>query len=340
MAKNVVIAFKNPVVEGAYHEGLGITANNAALVLRENKINAIAIPVPNGEFIWQALLGEWNGISHLVLEAPFIDADFLGRLFKSFPKVTFTILYHSNLGFLSQDQFAGASIPAYLALEAKYPNFGLSSNSLRFVRGIEAISGQQISWLPNLYPGLTSPVANENAHGAKILNIGLFGACRVLKNWLTASVAAGIIGKILKLPVNLHVSTGRDENAASTRKVLMALAGISKVNVIEVPWLKHPDFVKYVSQIDLLLQPSFSETWNTVTADGCSVGVPSVVSPAIQWVPDNWKAQPDDVVNVAEVGVKLLSDPIEGRRGWEALYSYNQSSIKAWFKWLDIPYQV
>ena len=49
----------------------------------------------------------------------------------------------------------------------------------------------------------------------------------------------------------------------------------------------------------VLLQPSFTESFNVVTADGIAEGVPSVVSDAIDWVPRRWMAKADDPRDVA-----------------------------------------
>ena len=69
----------------------------------------------------------------------------------------------------------------------------------------------------------------------------------------------------------------------------------------------------------LLLQPSYTESFNMVTADGVAEGVPSVVSHAIDWAPEHWKAMMDDVLDIARVGRYLLTDPYAPQEGIEAL---------------------
>ena len=61
--------------------------------------------------------------------------------------------------------------------------------------------------------------------------------------------------------------------------------------------------------MDLLLQPSYTEGFNMVTADGIAQGVASVVSDAIAWAPKNWQAETDDAIDIANKAVGLLHDP-------------------------------
>jgi hypothetical protein len=85
----------------------------------------------------------------------------------------------------------------------------------------------------------------------------------------------------------------------------------------------------------LLLQPSYTESFNVVTADGAAEGVPSVVSHAIEWAPSNWKAQVDDARDIARVGVKLLRSRWAAPRGFAALKSHNQRAMRQWLGFLD-----
>jgi len=86
----------------------------------------------------------------------------------------------------------------------------------------------------------------------------------------------------------------------------------------------------------LLLQPSYTESFNMVTADGVAEGVPSVVSDAIDWAPDHWKAMADEVRDIARVGRGLLLDDQAASDGWNALTDHNASALSAWKAFLQI----
>ena len=46
------------------------------------------------------------------------------------------------------------------------------------------------------------------------------------------------------------------------------------------------------------MQVSFSESFNIVTADLVTVGVPTIVSPAIYWMPQQFMANPTNLANI------------------------------------------
>lgn len=333
----VLILFKNPKTDSptACHQGLGVTSTHLTMALRELKITTDCFPISNGEYLWTKLNSDWSTYTHIVLCAPFIDAIFLSKLFNNFHTKKFTVVYHSNLGFLSQDRFAVHSLGLYLDLENIYNNFHVASNSQILSDSIKVASGKNLIYLPNLFH--LPSIVNRTQHKlGTSLNIGLFGAARVLKNWLTAGVASMIIANSLNVNVNLHISTSRDEGAANTRENLNDLINLNpKVKIIEIPWLDHDDFVRHLYGMDLLLQPSFTETFNNVTAEGASCGIPSVVSNAITWVPDYWKAEADNALSIAKVGISLLKNKNAGKDGWKALNKYNKNASQVWLKWLN-----
>jgi hypothetical protein len=81
-----------------------------------------------------------------------------------------------------------------------------------------------------------------------------------------------------------------------------------------LPWAR-----QLVGTMHLLLQPSFTESFNVVTADGVHQGVPSVVSDAIDWAPARWQANPDDAEDVVRAWRSACSrrrrpSTTEGRR--------------------------
>jgi hypothetical protein len=88
--------------------------------------------------------------------------------------------------------------------------------------------------------------------------------------------------------------------------------------------------------MDLLLQPSYTESFNIVTADGVSEGLASVVSSAIDWAPKHWRADVDDALDIARVGVGLLHDPHAPRDGWEALAKHTADGLLSWRSFLNV----
>jgi|SRR5579859_3256210 len=94
-----------------------------------------------------------------------------------------------------------------------------------------------------------------------------------------------------------------------------------------MPWAK---FRQLVGHMHLLLQPSFTESFNVVTADGVHEGVPSVVSTAIDWVPSRWQADADDAEDLVRVAQYLLHTPQAIDDGRKALLAYVAQGIQTW----------
>ena len=71
-----------------------------------------------------------------------------------------------------------------------------------------------------------------------------------------------------------------------------------------------------------------------VTADGAAEGVPSVVSDAINWAPESWKAEIDDVFAATRVGIGLLFDDRAALDGLNALRVHNKQGVASWLRYL------
>ena len=333
-----LIAYKNPRADdpACRHSGLGITASNIAEVLSDNHLPCIALPVANGEALWAAIRGR-NDITHVAICAPFFDTEFLERMVRAFPYIKFTCTYHSNYGFLQVDYWAVKCLVKQLALQNKVRNFRISGNCLEFVTSTELAKATPIVYLPNLYylRGQVKRARGTWSNGD--LHLGIFGATRVLKNVLTGVAAGFIVGRsVASQHTFIHTSSGRVEHGDGVMETVRKyFEGERHFELVEEPWSPWPDFQIRVRQMDLLLQPSYSESFNNVTADGVCEGVPSVVGFPISWVPDDWRACPDNAGELAKTGVRLLNDPTASPRGYEALAAHNRRALAAWCEWLQ-----
>jgi len=123
------------------------------------------------------------------------------------------------------------------------------------------------------------------------------------------------------VPLELWMSAGRAEGGGQTvmAAVKEMLAGLPNVALVQNGWQSWPAFRKTVGHMHLLLQPSYTESFNMVTADGAAEGVASVVSEAIDWAPADWKADVDDVLDISRVARRLLCDTSAAEDGVRAL---------------------
>ena len=88
--------------------------------------------------------------------------------------------------------------------------------------------------------------------------------------------------------------------------------------------------------MNLLINCSYTESFNMVTADGIAEGISSVVSDAIRWALAYWREPVDDVLEIARVGRYLLCDPLAPGDGHRALLAHNADGLAAWKAFLAI----
>jgi hypothetical protein len=340
----LLIVYKNPRADSpsACHEGLGVTSSNTADALSEYGHATESFPVVDGFYLRDRLRRPENlDVTHVALSAPFFDTPFLRSLCAEFGHIRFTVVFHSNVGFLGVDNWSTGVLGEQIRLASSVRNFEVSGNSAKFCGAVHAAFHAPCTLLPNLY-FLHGPIERKRAPwspAAGPLRIGAFGATRVLKNLPTAAWAAAIMARRLGVATEFWVSSGREEGSgagtvmAGIRKLFAPQTGI---RLVEAPWASWLDFRRgTVRKMNLLLQPSFTESFNGVTADGIAEGVPSVVGHAIDWVPPNWIANADHAVETAETGLALLRDRHAPRDGYRALARYNERGIASWRRFLQ-----
>jgi hypothetical protein len=325
----VVLAYKNFAANrNISHIGLGVTALNTAKSLRAEGIDAEVRAIVSAADLRASLRAE--GATHVVISAPWIATADLALLSAEFRDTQFAVVCHSNLGFLQADPNAMRLVREGLELRRTAPNFRMSANCERLSRWVPAAYGVPCDELPNLYH-LESPAPARAGYSGGTLRIGAFGATRALKNLLTAAGSALQIANRLRADLEFWISSGRNEGAGSVvEAVRQMLHGVPNVKLVENGWQTWPQFRQTVRHMHLLLQPSYTESFNVVTADGVAEGVPSVVSDAIVWAPQSWKAPVDDAGAMARVGEKLLKSRWAVRRGLAALKAHNARGLGLW----------
>jgi len=76
--------------------------------------------------------------------------------------------------------------------------------------------------------------------------------------------------------------------------VRQMLHGVPNVKLVENGWQTWPQFRQTVRHMHLLLQPSYTESFNVVTADGVAEGVTQRGFRCHRLAPQSWKAPVDD----------------------------------------------
>ncbi len=328
---NIVLAYKNFAADrNISHIGLGVACINSAKVLRREHIKAAVWPIVSAQDLRERLTN--SPTQHVVISAPWLPTLELQKLSNDFADTQFAVNCHSNVGFLQADSNGVKLVRELMDLELSTHNVHLGGNSRRFCRWVNSAFQAPCTYLPNLY-WLDEHIPSSRAPFCQgPLRVGVFGATRPLKNLMSAAGAALEIARTLRTPLELWLSAGRAEGGGET--VLAAvnemLSGLPDVKLVLNGWQTWPQFRKVVGHMHLLLQPSYTESFNMVTADGVAEGVPSVVSDAIDWAPEHWKAEVDDVLDIARVGTGLLHDTRAVEDGLKALKHFTTDGVHAY----------
>jgi len=330
----LILAYKNfAAYKNISHIGLGVSALNTSKVLARQGIDSEVWPVVQASDLAARL--RQSPATHVVIAAPWIPSTELQGLLASFPATSFAVNCHSNVGFLQADTNGVKLMRDGMEIEMGSSRFHVAANSIKFCRWINAAYSAPCTWLPNLYYLEGAPPSTPSFSGGT-LRIGAFGAIRPVKNFMSAAGASLTIARGLKANLELWVSAGRTEGGGDTvlQSVRAMLDGLPGVSLVHSGWQSWPKFRQVAGHMHLLLQPSYTESFNMVTADGVAEGVPSVVSDAIEWAPEHWKAKSDDVLDIARVGRALLNDPRAASDGYAALSAHNRQGTAAWLQFL------
>lgn len=335
---NVLLLYKNfAASQNISHIGLGVSMVNIAKVLAQNGLRCrpIAIKYPAQDI--QALLDRDPSITHVVVGAPWVPSVVYQDLCNRYPDVTFTVNCHSNVGFLQADANGIQLLRENIDIEAGQQNFHLAGNCSQFCESVIEAYGAPCTYLPNMYYLDEISGQNRPLWDGGILRIGVFGATRWQKNFLTAVMSALICARSLKAQVELYINSARVDGPEVARIMGAAqnlIKGVPNVKLVPVPWAPWNQFRQWVDSMHVLIQPSYTESFNLVTADGASRQVPSAVSPAIDWAPPSWQTDVDDAPMLAKVLMALIADPQAGRNGLNALQRHNSLGFDAWQRYL------
>jgi glycosyltransferase involved in cell wall biosynthesis len=316
------------------HVGLGVNAVHTARVLRRHRIRADVFGAWDAQDVARALT-EAPSISHCLIEALWLGTGELSVLMTQFPRVHFLVRAHSEVGFLQVEPGAITLLRDQMLLADQYLNLTIAANSHRLVEFLRTTYDSHVLYLPNLYDHERAKRRRGESHDHRLLRIGSFGALRWLKNHTTAAAAALTIARERGSDLEFWVSVDREEHGKTVLQAVRNLfAGLPWATLREAPWLPWAAFRRTVRAMDLTLQPSFTETFNIVTADSVAEGVPAVVSHAVEWAPESWKAHPDEIGEIARIGCALLASPTSAEEGLRALERYSTASLDLWKRYL------
>lgn len=273
------------------------------------------------------------------IEALWVTPLKLAELVRLHPRVQFVIRLHSKIPFLAMEGIAFMWMWEYLEI----PNVSLSSNNELTSNDLNKIGLDNV-FLPNVYRSVEvpkktcrNPFKDYTYPKKDIYRMSCFGAIRPLKNQLIQAVAAIAYaesrGSILEFYIN---ATRVEQMGEPVIKNLRGLFAGTKHKLIELEWFHHENFIEVLSDMDVALQVSFTETFNIVTADAVSVGVPVVVSEEVDWLPST-KIDTNSAESITRrIRYVLNHRKQEVYKNLRLLDHYNHKSLDIWKDYLNL----
>lgn len=337
----VILAYRDFLSLGSSHAGLGVSAAYTAKTLRHHGVWAEVWPVKSASALRQKLADamrtavsqEDTRPTHVILAAPWLATSEVATMAAEFPDIEFVVVSHSTVGFLSADPQAIRLLRETVDLQVGTHNVFVGSNSKKFTAWATEAWNVNAVYLPNLYYLSERTTQPKRPWLGTPLRIGIFGANRPLKNFLSGAAAAVQMAANMQVPTELFLSTGRTEGG-SVKSLQELTEDIPNFKLTDTPWKPWPQFRRFVRTMDLIFQVSYTETFNVVTADAIAEGVPVVGSDAIDWLPRHWQAKADEPVDIARVAESLLRDPNVLKAGRQALSTYVDLGVHEWMKFL------
>ena len=230
--------------------------------------------------------------THVIIEALWVVPTKFEVLIELHPGVRWIIRLHSEMPFIASEGISMDWIGDYVT----YPEIDIAINAPRLLDEISEYLSTKMGWatdqccqrvfyLPNFYP---QQYQRKKFDRDKYwIDISCFGAIRPLKNHLLQAFAALKLARRIRKQLRFHINLGRIEMKGDPiHNNITAL--FEQLNdyghqLIGHEWTPREEFLEICGQMDIGMQCNFSETFNIVSADLISQGVPVLGSKEIPW---------------------------------------------------------
>lgn len=268
----------------------------------------------------------------VVIEALWVVPEKFHVLRKLHPTVEWFCHLHSHMPFLALEGSAIQWIRQY-AHDGIVKFIANSPESYEALRAI--LSDEQIIFLPNVYIPQLRELKRYDCSGSHI-NIGCFGAVRPLKNQLLQALASIRFSRELRKPLRFHMNGTRQEMGGLPvlKNILQLFHKLHKSELILHKWMEPEDFIHFMhKEIDISLQVSLTETFNVVSADAVTAGIPIVVSKEIKWASPWSMAHDDSIDDIVKMMHSALNNWMLAKWNQELLLEYSKKAQEAWYRW-------
>jgi hypothetical protein len=280
--------------------------------------------------------------THVIIEALWVVPQKFSVLTRLHPNVRWIIRLHSELPFLAGEGMAFDWLGDYI----RNKNIDIGVNAPRMMSEVktylQTVQGwsdketdKRIFYLPNYYPkGYVTKEYNKDKYW---IDIACFGAIRPLKNHMVQAVAALKFARKMNKQLRFHVNAGRYEMQGGA--VFNNLRGFFQHlsdeghQLIGHEWRPREQFLELCATMDIGMQCNFSETFNIVSADIISQGVPVVGCSEIPWATRLFNADPTNSDNISEILLRTHKFPqVNVFLNQRNLDKYTSNTKKIWLE--------
>jgi hypothetical protein len=286
--KRVLFIIKERNVYGIKSASYGLV-NSAQFVVNaliKSGIEAKVVQVIDSNGIDKAVFD--YSPTHCFIEALWVTPSKFVELAPLHPSVKWIVRIHSMIPFLVSEGMCFGWINEYQKLRMENGiDISVSCNNDSLYDDLNSVY-DDVSYTPNIYDPDYNIIGDDIFIETEddIINVGAFGALRLLKNHCQQAFWAIQFANKINKKLHFHVNVSEHETN-QTSPVLKNLKAIFKDTnhkLIEHTWMPHEDFIELVKKMDFGMQLSFTETFNIVAADFVGSNVPIIVSNEIDFV--------------------------------------------------------
>lgn len=245
---------------------------------------------------------------------------------KLHPKVKWFCHLHSDMPFLALEGIAIDWIKRYaIAGIGLIANSKYSYNALRVI-----LTEAQVIYLPNVYLGKMRKKCSISSESS--INIACLGAIRPMKNHLLQAMAAIKFSREIEKRLYFYVNASRVEvGGEPVLKNLRALfSDPTGPILIEKEWMTPEQMLDFCQKMDIGMQVSLTETFNVVSADYVTAGLPIVVSKEVKWASGFCKADEDSVDDIVRIMKRVYRCKTLVRLNQLRLWMNSNAAQKMW----------
>lgn len=312
--------------------GLINSANHIANYLDKHGFQCNVVSVLDSNFIDKEVNDFRPDI--VVIEALWVTADKFRELFKyeRYKNILWIVRVHSNMGYLSTESIGLKLLNDYIELEDRLI---ISLNNKSFNESLSKVMNFNFTYLPNII----TPIKKTHDYSLEryTMDIGCFGAIRLLKNQCFQAICAILAADKLGKKLNFHITSNPlsvDDPVIANLKQLFIR---NKHELIIHEWMTNDDFLSLVKKMDIGLQLSYTESFNIITADFVYNNKLILVGEAIEWMPSSLKVSTinyEEVINKIVYLYRKRNNILLKFFARKALSHYNIKAMNQWKKFL------